>query len=178
MADITPVKISQLSLTEFVNPGDNFVLSRNGVTVRVSFEKIGQALTTLTGGVGSFSLTSGVLTARGEYFGATAPTLSTSAAGNYVLTVPAGTRVISFTVFGNNAVLNGSNEFVLRIDNTANAIQRSYTVSQYVANTGAAADKFSLGTNETETFPTTNVTQLLFPGMNGYGTTGFRLVLA
>jgi hypothetical protein len=127
---------------------------------------------------GAFILANGVVTVKGEFIGETAPTISTSSAGDYEMTVPAGTRVLSFTIYGNNTVLNGANEFVLRIDNTANEIQRSYTVSQYVANTGAAADKFSLGTNETETFPTVNVTQLIFPGMNGYGSTGFRLVLA
>jgi hypothetical protein len=127
---------------------------------------------------GAFILANGVVTVKGEFIGETAPTISTSAAGDYELTVPAGTRVLSFTIYGNSTVLNGANEFVLRIDNTANAIQRSYTVAQYIVNTGAAADKFSIGTNETETFPTANVTQLIFPGMNGYGSTGFRLVLS
>jgi hypothetical protein len=132
------------------------------------------------GGVttGDFSLSAGVVTARGEYIGASAPTISTPSTGVYLLTIPANTRIVSFTITGNNTTLNGSAEFVLQVNNNANDIQRSYTVAQYIANTGASANKFSLGTNETETFPAANVTQLLFPGMNGYGSSGFRLVLA
>jgi hypothetical protein len=123
-------------------------------------------------------LSAGVVTARGEYIGASAPTISTPSTGVYLLTIPANTRIVSFTITGNNTTLNGSAEFVLQVNNNANDIQRSYTVAQYIANTGASANKFSLGTNETETFPAANVTQLLFPGMNGYGSSGFRLVLA
>lgn len=151
---------------------------------RWTAERVAQAIAALAAGggggvsTGDFDLTSGDVTVTGEYIGTTAPTITNPSAGVYLLTVPAGTRVVSYTIFGNNNTLNGSAEFVVQIDNSANGIQRSYTVAQYIANTGAAADKFSIGTNESETFPSADVTQLLFPGMNGYGSTGYRIVLA
>lgn len=131
---------------------------------------------------GDFELSAvaGAFTVVGEYVGANPPTMAEPVSvGNYIIVVPAGTRVISYTVESpsNNATLTASNELVLQIDNSANAIRRSYGVSQYQA-AGASHDKFGLGTAETESFPSTDVTQLLFPGMNGFGSAGFRLVLA
>lgn len=152
------------------------------VVKRWSPQRVKQAIDALSGGggatTGDFSLTSGTVTAKGEYIGASAPTISNPASGEYVITVPADTRLISLTMFGNNTTLNGSNEFVVRIDNSANGVQRSYICGQYVASTGASANEFSLGTLQTETFPSLDVSQYLFPNMSGYGASGFRVVFA
>lgn len=150
---------------------------------RWTAQRVAQAIAALAGDGGGvsgddFDLTSGAVTVKGEYIGTSAPVLTNPSAGVYLLTVPVGTRVISYSLFGNNTVLNGSNEFLVQINNNANGIQRSYGAVQYIGNTGARADVFTIGTSETISFPSTNVTQLLFPGMNGYGSTGFRIVLS
>jgi hypothetical protein len=152
------------------------------VVRRWTAQRVKQAIEAIAAGggasTGQFDLTIGSVTAKGEYIGANAPTVTTGAAGVYAVTIPANTRLISLTISGDNTTLNGANEFVVQMDNSANGLQRSYSCAQYVVSTGASVNPTAIGTNQTETFPSANVSQYLFPGMNGYGATGFRIVIS
>lgn len=128
-------------------------------------------------GTSDFNTLVGGVTFTGELAGAGAVTITNPAAGEYLVVVPSGVRLLWLNAFANNSNLNGSNEFILRVDHSADAVNRRYTVQQFARTNGARSNVFSIGTNETQTI-TSNVTQILFPGMNGYGSSGFDLALS
>lgn len=122
------------------------------------------------------SLVQGTVTAQVRRLSGSATTISTPASGEYTLTVASGAELVNATVFGNSTTLNGSNEFLLRISYDANNADRWVNVQMYDQNTGALVDPHANGVNWTQTI-SGNVTLLTFPGMNLFGTTGFRLVI-
>lgn len=148
---------------------------------RWTAQRVAQAIAALeTGGGGGSkatdSLTSGSVTAQVKRFGGSATVLSNPAAGNYDLEIQSGADVERMTVHGDNGDLNGSNEFVLIVDNSANSEDRTFQIQLYQANTGALVDAQATGTNWTQT-TSGNITTITFPGMNGFGATGFDIEL-
>lgn len=117
-----------------------------------------------------------VVTAQVRRLSGSATTISTPASGEYTLTVAASAEVVNATVFGNSTTLNGSNEFLLRLNNDANNVDRWVNVQMYDQTTGALVDPHANGVNWTQTI-SGNITLLTFPGMNLFGTGGFRLVI-
>ena len=122
------------------------------------------------------ALTQGTVTVSSFRLGGTATTISTPAAGEYNLAVQSGAFIQTARIFGNNTVLNGSNEFIVRVDNSANSLDRTFSVQLYDANNGALVDQQITATNHTQTV-SGNITVLTFPGMNGFGATGFYIEL-
>lgn len=122
------------------------------------------------------ALTQGAVTVSSFRLGGTATTISTPAAGEYNLVVQSGAFMQTARIFGNNTVLNGSNEFIVRVNNSANSLNRTFNVQLYDANNGALVDQQITATNHTQTVGS-NITVLTFPGMNGFGATGFYIEL-
>lgn len=122
------------------------------------------------------ALTQGAVTVSSFRLGGTATTISTPAAGEYNLVVQSGAFMQTARIFGNNTVLNGSNEFIVRVNNSANSLDRTFSVQLYDANNGALVDQQATATNHTQTV-SGNITVLTFPGMNGFGATGFYIEL-
>lgn len=161
-------------------------LSSSGVTAAtytnatVTVDQDGRVTSASSGSsIGSItkdSLVQGTVTAQVRRFAGTATTISTPASGEYTLTMQASSELINATVFGNSTTLNGSNEFLLRISNAANNVDRWVNVQMYDQSTGALVDPHANGVNWTQTI-SGNVTLLTFPGMNLFGTSGFRLVI-
>lgn len=122
------------------------------------------------------ALTQGAVTVSSFRLGGTATTISTPAAGEYNLVVQSGAFMQTARIFGNNTVLNGSNELIVRVNNSANSLDRTFSVQLYDANNGALVDQQVTATNHTQTV-SGNITVLTFPGMNGFGATGFYIEL-
>lgn len=122
------------------------------------------------------ALTSGTVTARLNRFGGSATTITNPSAGVYDLDIKSGSDVERVRMFGNNTTLNPSNEFVITIDNSANSVDREFIAQVYQANTGALVDQQATGTNHNQSV-SGNVTTITFPGMNGFGATGFIIIL-
>lgn len=122
------------------------------------------------------ALTQGAVTVSSFRLGGTATTISTPAAGEYNLVVQSGAFMQTARIFGNNTVLNGSNEFIVRVNNSANSLDRTFSVQLYDANNGALVDQQVTATNHTQTV-SGNITVLTFPGMNVFGATGFYIEL-
>jgi len=121
-------------------------------------------------------LTSGSVTAKVYRNGGSATTITNPAAGEYNLVIQSGAAFRGADVFADNGDLNGSNEFVLRIDNSANSSDRWPLIQLYDVNTGALVDQQATSTNHTVTIAA-NVTTITMPGMNLFGATGFKIVL-
>lgn len=128
----------------------------------------------LTSSVSHDSLTSGAVTAKVARSGGTATTLSNPATGEYTLTIQSGAHLQSASIYGNNTTLNGSNEMLIRINNSANSRDRRVSVQIYDASNGALVDSFAYGVNHTQTV-SSNVTLLTIPGLNNFGSAGFYL---
>lgn len=128
----------------------------------------------LTSSVSHDSLTSGTVTAKVVRSGGSATTISNPAAGEYTLTVQTNGHLQSASIYGNNTTLNGSNEMLVRINNSANSRDRRVSVQIYDASNGALVDAFSYGVNHTQAV-TSNVTLLTIPGLNGFGSAGFYI---
>lgn len=133
-----------------------------------------------SGGGGSFAhdaLTSGTVTVASDRFGGSATVLTNPAAGEYTLTVQASSFLENATIFGNNTTLNGSNEFIIRVNNAANSVDRRFTVQLYDANNDALVDQQATGTVHTQADSGGNITLITIPGVNGFGATGFYVEL-
>lgn len=121
-------------------------------------------------------LTSGTVTAKVYRNGGSATTITNPAAGEYNLVVQAGSTFRGADVFGSSSTLNGSNEFVLRIDNSANSEDRRVLIQLYDRSTGALIDQQATSTNHNAPI-SGNVTTITFPGMNLFGATGFDIIV-
>lgn len=147
---------------------------------RWTAQRVAQAIAALGGGGGSSAgeddLTSGTVTAKAYRNGGSATTISNPASGEYNLVIQSGSAFRGADVFGNNTTLNGSNEFVLRLDNSANSADRWPLIQVYDANTGALVDQQATSTNHTVSV-SSNITTITFPGMNLFGATGFRVIV-
>jgi len=126
--------------------------------------------------VNNLTITSGVVSVSLSYFGSGTPTISNLSAGIYKVTIPAGVDIRGLVVTANNTVLSGSNEFTLIVDNVANSIDQWYNVQVYDIGTNSFVDQHATSTNHTQAVAS-NATTLVFPGMNLFGSTGFRLIL-
>lgn len=132
-----------------------------------------------SGGGGSAahdSLSSGAVSAEVDRIGGSAAALSNPASGEYDIDMQAGSHLLGATVFGNNTTLNGSNEMIIRVDNSANSIDRRLLVQLYDANNGALVDQQVTATVHTQSV-SGNVTTVTIPGLNGFGATGFYVEL-
>lgn len=146
---------------------------------RWTAERVAQAIAALGGGGGTKStdsLTSGAVTAVLKRFGGSATTITNPSGGTYDLDIKTSADIERIRVHGDNTTLNGSNEFILTIDNSANSADRTFSIQIYQTNTGALVDAQATGTNWTQT-TSGNVTTITFPGMNGFGATGFDIEL-
>lgn len=147
---------------------------------RWTAQRVSQAIAALGGGGGSSAgednLTSGTVTAKAYRNGGTATTISNPASGEYNLVIQSGSAFRGADVFGNSTTLNGSNEFVLRLDNGANSQDRRVLIQVYDRLTGALVDQQTTSTNHNATI-SSNVTTVTFPGMNLFGTTGFDIIV-
>lgn len=120
------------------------------------------------------SLVSGSVTVWVERLGGSTTVLSSPAAGEYNITPTAGAIIRSISIKGDNTNLNGSNEMIIRVINSTN--NRTYrTLAQlYDANNGALVDQQVTGTNHTRTISGATTVHT-FPGMNGFGATGYYI---
>jgi hypothetical protein len=126
--------------------------------------------------VSSTTLTSGAVTVVVSLFGSGTPTISNLSAGLYKVTIPSGVDIRGLVVTANNTVLSGSNEFTLIVDNVANSSDQWYNVQLYDVSTSGFVDQHGTSTNHTQSI-SSNATTLVFPGMNLFGSTGFRIIM-
>lgn len=122
------------------------------------------------------NLSSGTVTARAYRNGGGATTISNPGAGQYQLTVASGAFFRGADVFGNSTTLDGSNQFILKVDNSANSANWWPTIDVYDVNTGALVDMFASSINPTIS-QVLSVLTITFPGMNLFGATGFQIVI-
>ena len=123
------------------------------------------------------SLSSGTVTAEVDRLGGSATTIANPAAGEYDLDIQSGAHLLNATIFGNNTTLNGSQEMIIRLDNSANSIDRRVVVQLYDANNDALVDQQVTATVHTQSVAG-NVTTITIPGLNGFGATGFYVELS
>jgi len=126
--------------------------------------------------ISSTTLTSGAVTVVVSLFGSGTPTISNLSAGLYKVTIPSGVDIRGLVVTANNTVLSGSNEFTLIVDNVANSSDQWYNVQLYDVSTNGFVDQHGTSTNHTQSI-SSNATTLVFPGMNLFGSTGFRIIM-
>ena len=147
---------------------------------RWTAQRVAQAIAALGGGGGGSAaeddLTSGTVTAKAYRNGGTAMTITNPSAGEFNLVVAAGSTFRGADVFGNNTTLDGSLQFILRIDNSANSSDRWPLVQMYDVNTGALVEQEATSTNHSVVI-LGNITTITFPGMNLFGATGFKLII-
>lgn len=147
---------------------------------RWTAQRVAQAIAARGGGGGGSAaednLTSGTVTAKAYRNGGTATTITNPASGEYNLVIQSGAAFRGADVFGNNTTLDGSNQFVLRLDNGANTSDRWPLIQIYDVNTGALVDQQTTSTNHTVSF-SSNITTITIPGMNLFGATGFRVIV-
>lgn len=120
--------------------------------------------------------TSGNFVWLGARMAGTATTLANTATGEYTFTVQSGADQLRITIDGDNTILNGSNELIIKINNTANSRDRRFSVQLLDDNNGALVDQQATGTAHTQTV-SGNITTITLPGMNGFGATGYRVIL-
>ena len=126
--------------------------------------------------ISSTTLTSGAVTVVVSLFGSGTPTISNLSAGLYKVTIPSGVDIRGLVVTANNTVLSGSNEFTIIVDNVANSSDQWYNVQLYDVSTNGFVDQHGTSTNHTQSI-SSNATTLVFPGMNLFGSTGFRIIM-
>ena len=122
------------------------------------------------------TLTSGAVTVAYSLFGTGTPSLINPTQGAYELVIPANTDIRSVVVTGNNTTLTPSNGFSFAVDNNANALQHWFNVQLYDVSTNSLIDQHGTGTNHTQTVAS-NKTTMVFPQMNLFSTTGYRIIL-
>ena len=162
---------------EGVNQGGAGAVSTiDFVGAGVTAAEAGGTLTvTIAGGGGSFAQDTSTVAGvdhTSERLGGSATVLTNPAAGEYTLTVQSGAFLNSATIVGDNTTLNGSNEMILRINNSANSIDRRFIVQLYDANNNALVDQQITATVHTQAVAG-NITTLTIPGLNGFGATGY-----
>lgn len=106
----------------------------------------------------------------------TATTFANTGTGEYTFTVQTDADVLRIDIDGDNTILNGANELIIKINNTANSRDRRFSVQVLDDNNGGIVDQHATGTNHTQTV-TGNITTITLPGMNGFGGTGYRVLL-
>lgn len=114
------------------------------------------------------------LTVYVRYFGTTAPTVIKIGTGNYRISIPSGTKVLSVMVVGNDTNVS-SNQLDLKIlDNNGDEVYMIYEVISETSDT--LIDKYGSGHLCTYTVSATNEINHAIPGLN-YGATGFRILM-
>lgn len=128
------------------------------------------------GGLVHDDLIDGTFTADVTRSGGSAMTLSGNGASGYTITAPSGAEATAITVFASNAHVNGSNELVLKFDNSANSRNRRFSLQMKFGNNGQLVDQHGTGTNHAETV-SGNITTIIIPNFNGNGAAGFFIEL-
>jgi hypothetical protein len=123
------------------------------------------------------SLSNGNFSAEIDRLGGTAVILTNPATGEYTLTAQAESFVSAITINGDNTILDGSNELTINFDNSALSEDRRFIIQIFDANTGSPADLFGAGGILPSVSVTANVTTITFPGLNGFGGTGYYIEL-
>jgi len=132
------------------------------------------------GGGGLPSFASASLDVSGEtsmfvrYSGTSAPVLTKTGAGQFVLTIPSGTLLFGFHWTGNNTNLTGTNTIELSVVSSAG--NKVYAVYQVVA--AATGEHFGelAGIVTKQTIPTAGTVKAVFPNMSSFGVSGFIIV--
>jgi hypothetical protein len=129
-----------------------------------------------TAGISSGTLTSGAVTVVYSLFGTGTPTISEPTQGTFEFDMPANTNIRSIVVTGNNTELAPSLGFTFVFDNAANSSDYWLTPLLYAISNNELIDQHATSTNHTQTV-SSNKSTLVFPGMNLFGATGFRIVI-
>jgi len=122
------------------------------------------------------SLTSGAFVSEVSRLAGTATTLANTGTGEYTFTVQSSAHVVAIDIDGDNTILNGSNELIIKINNSANSQDRRFIVQLLDDNNDALVDQQLTGTAHTQAV-SGNITTITLPGMNGFGATGYRVLL-
>lgn len=155
---------------ETYNENLNTVLAIDPATKRVYYK------TVETGIVSFDTYASGFMTTTVSRYGGSATIITNPTAGQYTYTIAASGYPITIDFEGQTTSLNGSNELVLVIDNTANARSRIFSV-QLISKAGnSQVNAFATGTNYTQSV-SGYITTITIPNMNGFGVTGYKVML-
>jgi len=118
---------------------------------------------------------SGETVLRLRYFGNGTPTMVKTGAGNFTVTMPAGTVPASLNWTGNNTNLDGSNAINLLLVTTSMASE--YFTSQIRSTaTGNIANTALLGIVTDIDVPSAGNLDCTWTSMNGFGASGFTII--
>lgn len=129
-----------------------------------------------TAGISSGTLSSGAVTVAYSLFGTGTPTLTETTQGTFEMDMPANTNIKSIVVSGNDTELAPSLGFTFVFDNSANSSDYWLTPLLYSISNNQLIDQHATSTNHTQTV-SSNKSTLVFPGMNLFSATGFRIVI-
>jgi len=122
------------------------------------------------------ALTSGTVTAAVTRLGGTSTSITNPASGEYNITIPSGADIKAVQVYGNNSTLNGASEFILRLNNSANSRDVRAIIQLIDNNSNALVDQQATATVHTLVV-SGNISTFTFPGMNGFGSSGFYILI-
>ena len=121
-------------LPEIISPAgtDAFYTAERGSFAKIKISTLQTYLGAASGAPTTDTLTASSETSmRIKYTGSTAPTLSKTAAGEYLLTVPAGTDITGFVWYESGATFTGSKSVKLNIrDADGESLHGIYTIIQ------------------------------------------------
>lgn len=148
----------------------NTVLAIDPSTKRVFYK------TVETGIVSFDTYASGFMTTTSARYGGSATVITNPTAGQYTYTIAESAYPITIDFEGQTTSLNGANELVLVIDNTANARARIFSVQLISKSGNSQVNPFATGTNYTQSV-SGYITTITLPNMNGFGVTGYKVML-
>lgn len=119
---------------------------------------------------------SGLVSTTLSRFGGSATTITNPSTGQYNYTIASTSHALSIDFEGNNANLNGLNELVLVINNTANSRDRIFNIQIINKSGDSQVNSFATGTNYTQVV-SGYITTITIPNMNGFGASGYKVML-
>lgn len=172
-----------LRTIEAISPNSLFGSDGSGDPIEVS---IGANLTLLagtlsaSGGGGGGSIVDTTIALADDslevsYIGASPPTFTSGSPGNFAIGVPSGTRLTGFDWIGNNVSLSGTNKIL--VITWADGVRRYFAPGFLNLGTNQIADHLALGVVPSLVPGGAGVLTCTFPNMNGFGASGFRMIV-
>lgn len=168
------IRFDQLPELDSIGNADPLLTQRGGSFMQVKLSTLKTWVNAaVSAATFSDSTYTGETTLFVRYVG-TAPTYAKTAAGEWLLTLPAGTVIHGFTISGNNADLTASNTFELTIRSTDG--ESVYSVYNILA--ASTGDQYGLssGVVPRQTAPLAGDILTALPNMSLFGAAGFIII--
>jgi hypothetical protein len=122
------------------------------------------------------SLNSSGLIVYVRRLGGTVSSISSSGAGTYTVTIASGSIVLGIDVVGDNTDVDGSGALNLIVNNNLNSRPLYFSTTFLNRGTNQIIDHFAAGLTPGVTASTNTITYAI-PNVNGFGASGYRLIL-